>query len=146
MPRLRADWAGVIVTLESIRREWPESKRSPPSLLSSKRQLMIREWSEILDSWAGRPIRRNSVLDWFSERRFADIHWETRSIVYCKCRIVAENSGAQKEMNNWVSSANSTDATHGIRIFVLLYGELSRWPAAFTTKYTETKIIKLRQK
>jgi len=42
MPRLRADWAGVIVTLEGIR----------------------SEGSEIWDSWAGRPIRRNSVLDW----------------------------------------------------------------------------------
>jgi len=36
MPRLRADWAGVIVTLEGNR----------------------REGSEILDSWAERPIRR----------------------------------------------------------------------------------------
>jgi len=41
-PRLRADWSVVIVTLESIK--W--------------------EGSEILNSWAGRPIRRNSVLDW----------------------------------------------------------------------------------
>jgi len=64
-----------------------------------------REESEILDSWAGRPIRRNSVLDRLSERRFVDIHWETRLIVFCRCRKLAENSGAQMEMKNWVSSA-----------------------------------------
>jgi len=42
------------------------------------------------------------------------IEWEKISrypltdeiIVFCSCRILAENSGALKEMNNWVSSAN----------------------------------------
>ena len=50
-PRLRAACVGVIVTLEGIR----------------------REASEILASCLGRPISKNSVFDWLSERRFADI-------------------------------------------------------------------------
>ena len=62
-PRLRAESAGVMVTFDG----------------------MSKVGSEILESWVGRPMRRNSVLDWLSERRLDDIHWETRSIVVCKC-------------------------------------------------------------
>jgi len=56
-PSLRADLAGVIAIFEGIR----------------------RKGSDTSDCWAGRPIWRNSVLDWLSDRRLADIHWETKS-------------------------------------------------------------------
>jgi len=101
-PRLRADLAGIIVTFEGIR----------------------RKGSETLDTWAGRPIRRNSVLDWLSERRLADIHWETRSIVFCRCRIIAENSGARKEMNN---SASASDSACHMNVMLLLQPVCTSW-------------------
>jgi len=44
-------------------------------------------------SWAGRPMRRNSVLDWISERRLEDIDCETRSTVFggVKCWFTVGN-------------------------------------------------------
>ena len=51
-------------------------------------------------------MRRNSVLNWLSDRILADIHWETRSTVAaCRCRMLAENSEVTKEMESWLSPA-----------------------------------------
>ena len=39
------------------------------------------DWSVSLLSWSGRPIRRNSVLEGFREKRLLDIQLEMRVIV-----------------------------------------------------------------
>ena len=41
----------------------------------------VLDWSMSLLSWSGRPIRRNSVLEGFKERRLVDIQLEMREIV-----------------------------------------------------------------
>jgi len=82
-PRLRAESDGLIVTLES----------------------MWRVASETLESCLGRPISKNSVLDWLSERRLVDIQVETESMVVSRWETFCEKYGAEKEMKSWVSSA-----------------------------------------
>jgi hypothetical protein len=82
-PSFRGELAGMMATLEG----------------------MSKVGSASIQSWADRSMRRNSVLAWFSERKFEDIQLEARSIVACKCRLLAKKSEAEKEMNSWVSSA-----------------------------------------
>jgi len=61
-----------------------------------------RAASETLESCRGRPISKNSVLNWLSERRLADIKAETVSIVACRWETFCEKSGAEKETNSWL--------------------------------------------
>jgi len=74
-PRLRAEEVGVMMALDGMR----------------------RLGSEILGSCTRRPMGRNSVLDWLSDKKLEDIYWDTRSSdVAWRCEMLVENSEVTK--------------------------------------------------
>jgi len=67
--------------------------------------------SEILVSCLGRPISKNSVLDWLSERRLT---WHpTRHSVNSSflMRNILREAEAEEELNSWLSSSDVRTAT-----------------------------------
>src|SRR5664279_3848952 len=75
-PRLRAVEVGVIETFEGIARIGLDS----------------------LDSCRGRPIRRNSVLDWLRDNRLQDIQFETFEITSRSRSMLTSNLGDENDM------------------------------------------------
>jgi hypothetical protein len=61
---------------------------------------MEREGFSILESCLGRPISKNSVLEGFSMRRFADIHEETSAIVFSSKETFSRNLLEEKEIKS----------------------------------------------
>ena len=51
----------------------------------------------ILESCAGGPMRRNSVLAGLRDKKFEAIHEEMLDIVFCKSRIFSEKASAENE-------------------------------------------------
>ena len=73
IPRFRAEETGCIVVFEEI--------------------VSVGLW--ILESCAGSPMRRNSVLAGLRDKKFAAIHEEMFDIVFCKSRIFSEKVSAE---------------------------------------------------
>ena len=53
-----------------------------------------------MESCLGRPIIKNSVLEGFSMRRFADIPEETSAIVLSRKETFPQNLSEEKEMKS----------------------------------------------
>jgi hypothetical protein len=60
--------------------------------------VMEREWFSILESYLGRPISKNSVVEGLSMRRFADIHEETSAIALSRKETISRNLSDEKGM------------------------------------------------
>jgi hypothetical protein len=83
IPRFLADSAGVIDELSG----------------------RIRFGIGSLESWVGRPMRRNSVFDGLRVRKLEAIHCDIAANVTWRLPRAALDACGEKEMNNWVSSA-----------------------------------------
>jgi hypothetical protein len=55
-----------------------------------------REGFSTLESWLGRPVSKNSVLEGLSMRRFADIHEETSGIALSRKETFPWNLSEEK--------------------------------------------------
>ena len=75
IPRFRAEETGCIVVFEEI--------------------VSVGLW--ILESFAGSPMRRNSVSAGLRDKKFEAIHEEMLVLVFCKSRIFSEKVSAEND-------------------------------------------------